>query len=138
MRVVSDFSIDRMVAGMLTEENVDADEGDQSLLSYNVLDANAGTDTSNDELADSHANGTEEQKRATTPSLNEVETGESRGDVNSGGDHRDGERVRDAGTLEERSAVVEDEVDTGELLESLEETASRETLSKVAAEAVEV
>jgi hypothetical protein len=40
--------------------------------------------------------------------------------------------------LEEGSAVVEDEVDTGELLKSLEETSSCETLAKVAAEAVEV
>lgn len=98
----------------------------------------SGADTSNDELADSHANSAEEQKRATTPSLNEVETRNSRGDVDGRSDHRDGERVRDAGTLEERGAVVEDEVDTSELLKSLEEASSRKTLAKVAAEAVEV
>ena len=123
---------------MLTEENVDADEGDQSLLCHNIFDADAGTNTSDNELADSHSNSAEEQKRATSPSLNEVKTRKSRGDVNSGGNHRNGERVRDAGTLEERSAVVEDEVDTSELLESLEETASSKALAKVAAEAVEV
>jgi hypothetical protein len=135
---VSGCSIKKIVLGVLTEEDVDADEGDQCLLSYNVLDANAGTNTSNDELADSHANGAEEQKRATTPSLNEVKTRNSRSDVDGGGDHRNSERVRDAGTLEERGAVVEDEVDTSELLESLEEAASCETLAKVAAEAVKV
>jgi hypothetical protein len=136
--VVSDCSIEKIDLGVLTEENVDADEGNQSLLSYNVLDADAGANTSNDELADSHADGAEEQKRATTPSLNEVKTRKSRGDVDGGGDHGNSERVRNAGTLEERGAVVEDEVDTGKLLESLEETASRKTLAKVAAEAVEV
>lgn len=123
---------------MLTEEDVDADEGDQSLLSHYVLDANAGTNASDDELADSHADGAEEQKRATAPSLNEVKTRKSRGDVNSRSDHRDGERVRNARTLEERSAVVEDEVDTSELLEGLEKAASSKTFAKVAAEAVEV
>ena len=33
------FDREKLGSGMLTEENVDADESDQSLLSNNVLDA---------------------------------------------------------------------------------------------------
>jgi hypothetical protein len=40
--------------------------------------------------------------------------------------------------LEEGSSVVEDEVDTAQLLESLKTTASSETLAKVTLEAVDV
>jgi hypothetical protein len=123
---------------MLTEENVDADESDQRALSDKVLYSDTGADARHDELADGHSDGTEEEERATAPCFDEVQAREGRGDVDSRSDHRNCERVRDAAALEEGSAVVEDEVDTGELLKSLEETSSCETLAKVAAEAVEV
>jgi hypothetical protein len=120
------------------EENVDADESDQGALSDEVLNSNSRANTSHNKLADGHSDGTEEEKRATAPCFDKVQTREGRGDVHGRGDHRNGEGVGDAAALEERGAVVEDEVDTGELLKSLEETSSCETLAKVAAEAVEV
>jgi len=44
----------------------------------------------------------------------------SRGEVKLTGDDGDDEGVRDTGPLEEGSSVVEDEVDTGKLLHSLD------------------
>ena len=51
------------------EKDVDADEGDQGLLGGLVCDAGSCADTSDDELADGHADGTEEEKAPSPPSL---------------------------------------------------------------------
>ena len=50
----------------LTEENVDTDEGNQGTLSNEVFDANTGADAGDDELADRHANCTEQEEWART------------------------------------------------------------------------
>jgi hypothetical protein len=65
------------------EEDVDADECDQSLLGSQILNASNGTGDSDDELADRHTDSTKEQKVAATPLLNEVKTGEGRGNVDT-------------------------------------------------------
>lgn len=90
------------------------------------------------ELADSHANSSKEEKRATAPLLDHVQTREGGGDVDTRGDQTDGESVTNTRALEEGRAVVENEVDTSELLESLKSTTSEETLAEVSLEAIKV
>ena len=114
-----------------------ADEGDESLLG-GFVGGWLETNSSNDKLADSHTNGSEEQELSSAPSINQVQTGESGGDVDARGDQTDGETVGDTRVLEEGSSVVEDEVDTSQLLKSLKTTTGGETLAKVALEAVDV
>jgi hypothetical protein len=92
------------------EENVDADECDQRVLSGLVFASESCANTGDDELAYSHSDGPEEQEWATTPGLDHVETRESGCHVNGRGNHADQEGVLDAGSLEERSSVVENEV----------------------------
>ena len=94
--------------------------------------------SSNNELTESHTEGSEEQELSSAPSINQVQTGESGGDVDARGDQTDGETVADTRLLEERSSVVENEVDTGQLLKGLKTTTSSETLAKIALEAVNV
>ena len=89
-------------------------------------------------MTDGHTDGAEKEKVAATPLLDKVETGEGRGDVDAGSNHGDDEGVVDAGVLEEGCSVVEDEVDTSELLKGLEGATSEKALAQVTAEAVEV
>jgi hypothetical protein len=56
----------------LTEEDVDADESNEGALSDEVLNADSGTDTSDNELADGHSDSAEEQKRPPAPCLDKV------------------------------------------------------------------
>lgn len=120
------------------EEDVNADECNKSLLGRLVVDAGNGTRDGDNELADSHTDGTEEQEVAATPLLDEVEAREGGSDVDSRCDHADSEGVAETGVLEERSSIVEDEVDTSQLLKRLEETTSKKTLAKAALEAIDV
>lgn len=120
------------------EEDVDADECDQSLLGSHVLNTSDSTGNSDDELADSHTDGTEEEEVAATPLLDKVETGKGGADVDARSNHSDNKGVLDTRVLEEGSTIVEDEVDTSELLKRLECATSRKTLSKVTTEAVGV
>jgi hypothetical protein len=96
------------------------------------------TNTSNYQLTNSHTDGSEEQELSSTPLLDQVKTRESGGDVDARGDQTDGEAITDTGVLEERRSIVEDEVDTAQLLESLKTTTGSETLSEVSLEAVDV
>ena len=86
-------------------------ESDESLLGRLVCDW-LETNSGNDKLADSHTNGSEEQELSSAPSIDQVQTGESGGNVDARGDQTDGETVTDARLLEEGGSVVEDEVDT--------------------------
>ncbi|KAI3487308.1 hypothetical protein L1887_48893 [Cichorium endivia] len=98
--------------------NVDADKGDGGLASGQVLDGHGGTDDGHDQLADAHPDGAEDEQLTAAEALHHVHA-------------RDGQL----------GAVVEDEVDTSELLESLDEDAghgAKEVLSVVVLEAVEV
>lgn len=124
--------------GASEEEDVNAHKCDQSLLCGLVLNTSDGSGDSNDKLAHRHTNGTEEQKIAASPLLNEIQTRESGSNVNAGSNHADDEGVLDTGVLEKGGTIVEDEVHTSELLESLECATGCEALSKAALEAVEV
>jgi hypothetical protein len=86
-----------------------------------VVETNGNTDNSDNKLADQHAEGTPDEERTTTELLNSVEGDGGRADVDEGEDQRDQEGVADGtGGLEERSRVVEDEVDTSPLLHHLQ------------------
>lgn len=129
------------------EEDEDADKGHGGLLPGNVLDIDVavfvlargkGAADGDDELGDAHAYGAGEEHRATTPSINGQETGDGGDDVDGGRDHGDGEAAGDARVLEVARAVVEDEVDAGELLEGLEGHAGELALENGGLEAVQV
>ncbi len=86
-----------------------------------LVETDSDTDDGNQELTDQHTSGTNDQEWTTTELLNSVEGQWSRSDVDSSEDHGDDEWVGDGtGGLEERSGVVEDEVDTSPLLHHLE------------------
>lgn len=113
------------------EEDEDGDEGDlgvdgadvvsQHLLAFwvrgvevSLVETDGHAHTSDDELADKHTEGTNDQDCAATESLDSPEGERSREDVDDGKDHGHKERVLDGtGGLEEGGRVVEDEVDTG-------------------------
>lgn len=109
------------------EEDVEADEGNENLVGGFGLGSN--TDDGDDVLADAHADGAHQKERPATHSLNEIHTGQGGDDVDNVGNDADDEGVVDAGLLEELCAVVEDEVDTSELLENLDTAANKETLA---------
>ena len=121
------------------EEDEDGNEGDLSVDSRDVVgtgkrvttsgvgdlvgvvETDGDTNDGNEELADQHAEGTPDEERTTTELLNGVEGDGGRADVDEGEDQRDQEGVADGtGGLEERSRVVEDEVDTSPLLHHLQ------------------
>lgn len=88
------------------EEDVDANKSDQGLVSLGLA-RESGADTGDDQLADSHTDGTKHEQVATTPLLDHPQTGEGGCDVNDVGNNSDGETVRDTRVLEEGGAVVD-------------------------------
>jgi hypothetical protein len=68
--------------------------------------------------------GTDQEEPAATDVINSPERRDGHADVDDSSGDRDGEGVGDTGLLEEGRAVVEDEVDTGELLPALQEDTS--------------
>jgi len=103
-----------------------------------VLAGGSGSEDSNNELGDAHSHGTPQKNRSATPLVDGIKTREGRADVDARGDKRDNERVMESRILEELSTVVEDEVDTSQLLQTLEQTSGQETLSNATLEAVDV
>jgi len=86
-----------------------------------LVESDGDTDDGDNELTDQHAESSPDQKWATTELLNGVERDGSRAHVDEGEDQGDQEDVVDGtGGLQERSRVVEDEVDTSPLLHHLE------------------
>jgi len=109
--------------------DVDANESDENSLGGDVdgtrsdISGRTGGDTNNgnDELANSHDDSSAEKHRSSTGSIDHENTGNSANNVDDVGDDSDDEGVRDTGSSEEGRAVVEDEVDTGQLLPTLDE-----------------
>jgi len=95
------------------EENVDAHKGDRSLLRSKVCVSrinrlvSSHTDSANDELANTHADGTHEKQVASPKLLNKVETGERRRNVDGVGNDLDDKRVFKPGILEVLRSVVD-------------------------------
>lgn len=116
------------------EEDEDGNEGDLSVdrtgvlgnlvtgsVGSEVVEADSHTNDGDEELANQHAKRTPDEERTTTKLLNSVEGDGGRADVDEGEDQGDQEGVVDgASGLQERSGVVEDEVDTSPLLHHLE------------------
>ena len=67
-----------------------------------MVETDGNTDDGDEELADQHTSGSNDEKRTTTESFNSPEGERSGSDVDGGEDHGDGEWVADgAGGLEE-------------------------------------
>ena len=127
--------------GRCEEGDVDADEGDKALLARLVLHGDGDTDDGDEVLADEHTNGTNQEETTATDMVNSPERGNGHAYVDNGGGDRDREGVGNTGLFEESRTVVEDEVDTGELLPSLQEDTSegtKEDLVGAVLEAVDV
>lgn len=116
------------------EENVEADESNENLVGNICEDCD--TDNSNNELADTHPNGSQQKKTAATKFLNEVKTGDSRYNIDQVGNETDEESILNTGVLEELGTIVENEVDTGQLLKGLETTSGHEPLDHLGGETV--
>lgn len=129
------------------EEDVDANKSNSSFLCSFVMNDNVAqgilagggsSQNSNEELRNSHANSSQKQNWASSPLINSIETGDSRADINTASNQTDNKLILKPRVLEELSTVIEDKVDTGQLLESLEETSSKKTFSKVTLETFEI
>lgn len=90
--------------------NVDADEGDENVLTGKVGLSNFDTNNRDDELANTHSDRTNEKESATTKAFNAPDTWESHEHVDNTSCNRNEEAVLDAGVGEESGAVVENEV----------------------------
>lgn len=110
------------------EGNEDAAEGNQDVLGS----AGVGSDTGdgNDELRQRHTGGTSQQDVSSTNDFHQQDTWDSRTDVDNVGGQRSGETVDTSG-LEESGTEVENEVDTSQLLESLNKNTGRQSLELV-------
>lgn len=91
-------------------------------MSGQVVLRDGNTDDGDDVLAEEHTSSTDEEERTTTSTVNEPDTGNGHTDVDDVGGNGDQERIRNTRALEEGRAVVEDEVDTGELLPTVRDT----------------
>ncbi|CAE7208696.1 unnamed protein product, partial [Rhizoctonia solani] len=103
------------------ECNVDADKCDQDLLAGHILSRDRHSDNGNQEFTDEHTSRTDEQEATTASFVDEIDARNGHANIDYVGSNRDEERIFDTRVLEECRAIVEDEVDTGELLPSLQE-----------------
>jgi hypothetical protein len=115
------------------EEDEDTDEGDlgvdsgdvvgdrSTVLDVSMVEADGVTNDTDEELADKHAQSTPKEEGATTEPLDGPEGNGGGQHVDESEDEGDEESVLDGTSrLEERSRIVEDEVDTSPLLHHLE------------------
>jgi hypothetical protein len=89
------------------EEDVDAHEGDGGALSSEIGGTGDRTCDGDDELANTHADGTEKKQVAASKALNHVQTREGGDNVDTVGDDLDDEGVLEASVLEVRCSVVD-------------------------------
>jgi len=102
------------------EGNVDAHEGNNSLLTRVVVLGKGYTEDGDEVLANTHASSADYEKFSSADTINGEDTGDSHADVDDVGSNGGQEGVLNTRCGEEGCAVVEDEVDTGELLPCLE------------------
>lgn len=107
-------------------------------IAHGVLTGGESAEEGYNELADTHADGTPEEKRATTKFVDGPETRKGGDDVDDGGDDLNREWVLDTGVLEVLGSVIEDEVDARQLLQGLKTHTSKLALEHGPTEAVEV
>lgn len=99
---------------------MDLHKCDKHFLTRCVAVRYCDTSDCDDVLANTHADGTDDQERPTAEPLNTPHARKSHENIDNVRRNGDEERVGDTGILEERRAEVENEVDTGELLPCLE------------------
>ena len=103
------------------EGDVDADESDQNLLSDKIGGGDRDTDDGDEEFAGAHTGSTDQEQPPTAEPLDTLHARKRREAADDVGGNGDQEGVRNIRVLEEHGAVVEDEVDTGQLLPGLDE-----------------
>lgn len=108
----------------MNTNNVNAHERDQDLLSSDIVDGDGNTGNSHDILAHQHTCRADQEEIPTPDLVDKVYPGNGHTDIHDIGGDGLQEGVADVRVLEEGGAVVEDEVDTSELLPRLEEDAS--------------
>lgn len=89
-------------------------------------------------MPDAHSDGTPQEKRTATEFINSPQTGKGGHNVDDGGDDGNGEGILNTGVLEVLCSVVEDEVNSRELLESLSGHSSELTFEHRPTEAVDI
>jgi hypothetical protein len=89
-------------------------------------------------LAHAHADSSKEQEIATSELLDHVQTWQRGDDVDRVGNDLSDERVLEAGVDKVLSSVVEDEVDTRQLLQGLQQASGQEPLAQGTLEALNV
>ena len=99
------------------EETTQENEGFASL----VVTGQCGRDGTSADLSSEHDSATEQQVGSSTDSVEQKDTGERHDDVDGGQDDGENVRVVNASVSSEDRAVVEEEVDTGDLLTDLDE-----------------
>ena len=103
------------------EGNVNANESDEHTLTSQVVNRDGDTNDGDDELANTHASSADQEEAAATIALDAVHSRQSHEDVDDGSSDGNQETVLNTRVLEEGCAVVENEVNAGELLEGLDE-----------------
>lgn len=104
---------------VLTEErDIDADERELGALRAEVGNRGCGTTGGNNILRNTHADGSSQKNRAASEAVDCVETREGHDDVDRVDDDLQDERVGKAFDVvrEERGSVVDNEIDTDQLL----------------------
>lgn len=129
------------------EKDKDADKGDGSRLrgrighndiTRRVLCGGRCSQNSHNELRDTHSNRAAEKQGPTTPFVDRIQPRKGGPNVDAVDDQVDDKLILHAGILEELSTVIDDEIDTGQLLEGLEAATCEETFSQISLEALQV
>ena len=103
-----------------------------------ILACGGSSQNGDNELRDTHSNCTPEKDWPTTPLLDDIQPRERGSSIHTVGDQTDGEGVVKSRVLEKLSTIIEDKIDTSELLESLKTTSRNESLEKISFETINV
>lgn len=103
-----------------------------------ILAGTQGSAHGHDELTDAHAHSAPEEQGTTAKLVHGPQSGNGGDNVDDRRNHLNDEGILDTRVQEVLRAVVEDEVDTRELLQSLEAHSGDLALDHVAAEAIQV
>jgi len=91
--------------------NINANESNEHMLADEVFRGDGDTDDGDNEFANAHTGGTNQEKVAATETFDTVDTRQSHKYVDKTGDDGDHEAVFYTRILEESCSVVEDKVD---------------------------
>ena len=91
--------------------NINANESNEHMLARQIFRGDCDTDDGDDELANAHASGTNQEEVAATETLHTIDTGQSHKYVDNTGGDGDQKSVLYTRVFEESCSVVEDKVD---------------------------